>query len=74
MGKPMVKFCMCGTREKWEYARKLGRYKDMNHVIPGAIYVSDTGLALITSQEWVDWLTGETAELPVCDSTEEMSK
>lgn len=58
MSRPIVSFCRCGTKESWEKARK--GYTEMNHVVPGEIYVSDDGLCLVTSQEWVDWLTGRT--------------
>lgn len=66
MGIPVVTFCRCGTKESWEKAHK--NYSGMNHIIPATIYVSDTGLCLVTSQEWVDWLTGRTAEIPTKES------
>ena len=64
MGR-IVTFCRCGTEESWKRHRENGEYAGMNLVVPGTVYVSETGICLVTSQEWVDWLTGETEDIPI---------
>lgn len=60
--RPQVSFCRCGTEKEWNMHQR--QYSGMNRVVPGTIYVSERGLCLVTSQEWVDWLTGKTDKIP----------
>lgn len=61
----VVSFARCGTMEQWE--RHKNEYPGVYNVMPATIYVSDAGLCLVTSQEWVDWLTGKREEAPVME-------
>lgn len=66
----LITFCHCGTEEMWQKYRENDRYAGMNLIVPGTIYVSETGLCLVTSQEWVDWLTGKTECPPYGEQTQ----
>lgn len=69
----MVTFCHCGTQESWNKMKR--SYHGMNHIIPATVYVSDNGICLVTSQEWADWLTGKTDEIPTkTEGTVEMNE
>ena len=60
----IVASARCGTQKEWEQAREQGRFADYNRVIPATIYVSETGIALVTSSEWRDWLLGVRQYIP----------
>lgn len=64
--RKVVTFCRCGTEEQW--IKNRDRYGSMHHVVPGTIYVSEEGLCLVTSQEWVEWLMGRSEHLPDIDN------
>ena len=61
MGRP-VTFARCGTHEQWEICKS--QYTNTYHVMPATVYVGEEGICLITSQEWVDWLTGKIEDIP----------
>lgn len=57
-----VNICRCGTPESWEEYRK--NHPELSPVIPAKVYVGENSIYLVTSQEWVDWLTGKTMDRP----------
>lgn len=61
MGRP-IDYARVGTRDSWE--RNKEKYPGSYHVVPASLYVSETGICLVTSQDWVDWLLGRTDEIP----------
>lgn len=61
----LVTYARCGTEESWEKHKE--EYPGSYHVIPASVYVSETGICLVTSKEWVDWLLGKTDKIPNTD-------
>lgn len=53
----------CGTSEQWKIHENDRIYHGMVR-IPGAIYTNGSGICLVTSQNWVDYLTERTDKMP----------
>ena len=58
---------LCGTKERWESRRF--DYPEAVPISPIELYVDRGHVYLITTQEWVDWLTGAS---DICPATEEV--
>ena len=61
MGRPVIQFANCGTPESWERTK---HNFNVHKVIPATLYICDTGICVITSQEWVNWMVGRASEIP----------
>ena len=61
MGRPIIQFAKCGTQESWESNKHI---YNVQKVIPATLYICDTGIFVITSQEWVSWMIGITDKMP----------
>ena len=61
MARPIIQFAKCGTPEIWE--RQKHNY-NVHKVIPATLYICETGICVVTSQEWADWMLGRTDKIP----------
>ena len=59
-----VQYLRCGTADS---LKRNERILDDYHAVPGSLYINKTGVIFVTSQEWVDWLTGKTKCVPLED-------
>ena len=61
MARPIIEFAKCGTEEMWE----LNKHKyNVQQVIPATLYICETGICVVTSKEWTDWMLGITDKIP----------